>query len=183
MNICDQQESWDHLSHDKRFDEVKAWILEKASDWRLTGVTVVEGITLDASGGRHAGGYNRDTNVITLDPALFEPGSHFETTYDTAAHELGHALNDQVYEDLFPGTGGPDPADDGADMGNDPINSEIRQNYAEDFAKAFMHAVDEQCKGRGTAESPANRARDEVGEPPGPLGDWELPADEEVTFG
>lgn len=178
MDICDQLENWDRLPG-RRFADVKAWIEAKAAEWGLNDVKVELGRPTDVNGAEHGGSYDRETNTITLHEDRFGPGSDGESAYRSAAHELAHALNDQVYEDLDDADEDDDPAD-GSDLGLDDFDSAEREDYARDFADAYMEALQDRCDGNPSEESPADQARDKVGEPPGPAGDWNLPG---VSYG
>jgi hypothetical protein len=157
MNICDALDTWDDRGqgYGDRLQAVRDWVKAEAEEWGMDPPSVVVGKSVDAEGKEHWASYNAETDTITMDPELFrQPDIHDASdVFNSAAHELRHAMQDQYDEQ--------DEDDSEEDMGKDD-----REQDADDFADAYEALWDSECGDPESESAPGEG-----------LGDWNLPAE------
>lgn len=158
MGICDALDRWSDSESGKydRLQDLRDWVKAEAESWGMEAPPVELGKSIDENGNEHWASYDRDTDTIKMDPALFDDPDTYDAidVFNSAAHELRHAMQDQYAE------GDEDPSDD--------MSEDDRQQDAEDFAEAYQELWESECGDDETESVPADDA--------GP-GDWNLPAE------
>jgi hypothetical protein len=148
MSICDALELWELGNADERAEAVRDWIAGEASSWGMDTPNFELGKSIDADGNEHWSSYNRDTDTIKMDPALFDNPDDYpaEDVINSAAHEFRHAMQDQYGDDEIFNAQGEREAD------------------AKDFANAYSDYLEDECDSEDFESAPASDP-----------GDWNLP--------
>lgn len=165
FDLCAFRDGWDSDSKYARFQQTKDWIEATADDWGIDEPDVVRAPPPGHPERRAA--YDPATDTLYLNPDLFEDGRDVDDALDSAGHELRHAHQYAVYDEY-------------GDWGDTDFDQALREEDADAFGEAFMDAVEDACDDEGAESapgdlSPADRAREERGEPASPAGDWNLP--------
>jgi hypothetical protein len=82
---------------------------------------------------------------------------------NSASHEIWHTVQESAYGEY------------GLDIPQNAIDRAEREEEADDFADAMDEELADTCTA-DEESAPWNNARDKVGEPASPIGDWNLPS-------
>lgn len=157
MSICDPLENWKNYEYFDRIGAIRDWVKEEAESWGIEPPTVVfQASTETTDAGEeldHYGSYDPESNTISIDPRLVRDDETYdpEDSFDTAAHELRHAMQAQYYGDEY-----------------DTMDEDELQEDAVDFADSYSEEWTDECEEEVDAESAPGRN----------YGDWNLPAGE-----
>lgn len=165
MGFCKLRDNWPGGTADERQVELTEFIQELMRDWGLD----LANYTLkyeEAPGNPNAnGGYNHHNNTIYIHPRLLDDDEPWGDTIaaETAAHEVRHAMQDEVYTDY----GVPDGTGNPLDVG-------MREEDAKAFAASLVPNGLEDCK--DPDPYPGSGAVQEMPSPASPAGDFNLPS-------
>ena len=173
MGICDDMKRYKDpkSGYGDRLQDIRDWVKSESAAWGMNSPSVLVGNTTDADGDTHWALYNAATDQITINPDLLNnPDAHDpEDVYNSVAHELRHAMQDQYDEGRVASGEDDDPNRDD----EDEMDADDRQQDAEDFADAYQDMWDSECSDDEPESAPDG----------GGLGDWNLPADSGVAYG
>lgn len=154
MGICDDLKNWNSKDwgYGDRLQAVRDWIKQESEEWGIEKPSVQVGVPADEHGASHWASYNKDEDIITMHPDLFKYPDQYssEDVFNSAAHELRHAMQDQ-YDELDENNEEPD------------MEAEDREQDADDFAETYQSMWEKECGNPDNESAPGDD-----------LPDWEL---------
>lgn len=164
MGFCKLRDEWQGQSPDKREDLLTDYIEDLMQDWGLNPDDYDVKYEKVPNNPNANGGFDHGSDTIYINPDLLEDEEPFNDTMaaETAAHEVRHAMQGEVYEDY----GEPDGTSNSLDVG-------MREEDAEDFADSVVPDGLEDCE--DPSEESSSDEHDEMPPPPSPAGDFNLP--------
>ncbi|MCU0560645.1 MAG: hypothetical protein MUD16_10710 [Desulfobacterales bacterium] len=165
MGFCKLRQRWPEQSPAERENELTEYINDLMRDWGMDPHRY--SLTYQPVPDRPSanGGYDHHSQTIYIHPRLLEDDEPFGDTIaaETAAHEVRHAMQDEVYTEY----GAPDGTGNPHDVG-------WREKDAEAFAASIVPDGLEECK--DPDPYPGSGQVDEMPPPASPAGDFNLPS-------
>lgn len=165
MGFCELRDSWQDLTPEQREDMLTDYMEDLMRDWGMDPDDYeIKYEPVPENPGAN-GGYDHENDTIYINPELLEDEEPFNDTMaaETAAHEVRHGMQDEVYGDY----GAPEGT-------SNPLDTGMREEDAEAFADSLVPDGLEDCRDPD-AESSAHD-REEMPPPPSPAGDFNLPS-------
>jgi hypothetical protein len=132
---CKLIDDWDSGDPDKRFDAMREHSRRMVASMGGDPDRVDYRREAPPTDPSRAAGYDREENVMYLNPGFTEGAHHSDTALDVTAHESRHAIQDQLEEDAGI------PLED---TSND-VDQALREADARDFAKAYAEDARKAC--------------------------------------
>lgn len=165
MGFCKLRDKWPRLTPEQRKGELTEYIKDLMRDWGVDPDR--HSVEYEPAPGRPSanGGYDHTSGKIYIHPRLLDDDEPFGDTIaaETAAHEVRHAMQDEVYTDY----GAPDGTGNALDVG-------MREEDADAFAGSVVPDGLEDCK--DPDPYPGSGEVNEMPPPASPAGDFTLPA-------
>jgi hypothetical protein len=165
MGFCKLREKWPGLTPEQRKGELTEYVQNLMRDWGVDpgNHSVVYQPVPDRPSAN--GGYDHNSGKIYIHPRLLDDDEPFGDTIaaETAAHEVRHAMQDEVYTDY----GEQDGTGNALDVGR-------REKDADAFAASVVPDGLEDCK--DPDPYPGSGEVKEMPPPASPAGDFNLPA-------